>query len=343
MGPSANHRRGFTLVEAVTSMVIAVVLLGGLGSAVLLATRALPRSDRPADAQLQEGPVLNRMITELQTACVISERTSRAIAFTVPDRDGDGRPERIRYAWSGTAGEPLTRTYNGGATTSLVADVRAFTLSYDVGSASEQYAGLPVQSGETLLRSYDSLLGLSEAHVHNDQWWAQYFKPSLPADALRWRVTRVRFVAKRDSGRDSTTAIQLLAPDDDTGLPSTTAVDSTTMAQLALPDAFTWIEKAFTKADNLAAGSGLYLAFTTTDSDSCRLRYRGSGVVLADAGLIEGDPAWKTLMSDKALLFYIYGTYFTPGPAVTLTRQYVEGVRIELRAGSDASAQLDTA
>jgi hypothetical protein len=66
------------------------LLLAGLGSAVLLASRALPRTDRPTDALIAETRALSRMLAELEAACTISEHTATAVTFTVADRDGDG-------------------------------------------------------------------------------------------------------------------------------------------------------------------------------------------------------------------------------------------------------------
>src|SRR5689334_14226228 len=105
-----NHRcRGFTLVEMTTSLAIASILLVALGSAMVLAGKAVPTSDNPAAALLSAAGIADRIAAEMQFAIDITERTSRSIAFTIPDRNADGKPEAIRYAWSGSPGAPLTR------------------------------------------------------------------------------------------------------------------------------------------------------------------------------------------------------------------------------------------
>ena len=58
---------------------------------------------------------LVELLADLEFALAFSEKTDHALTFTVPDRDGDFISETIRYAWSGTPGDPLTRQYNGGA------------------------------------------------------------------------------------------------------------------------------------------------------------------------------------------------------------------------------------
>ena len=64
-----------------------------------------------------------RWICELNYALSFTERPVNVVEFTVADRDGDESPEFIRYAWSGTPGDPLTRQYNGGTIAELVRDV----------------------------------------------------------------------------------------------------------------------------------------------------------------------------------------------------------------------------
>jgi Tfp pilus assembly protein FimT len=90
--------RSFTLVELVISMAVATILLAGLTSAVILAAQALPGKERLADKLLQQARVLDQLVGELQYALFFAERGTRAITFTVADRNGDGSPERIRYA-----------------------------------------------------------------------------------------------------------------------------------------------------------------------------------------------------------------------------------------------------
>src|SRR2546425_414614 len=106
-------RPAFTLVEAVLSLIITSILCLAIGSALTVASRALPQNDSPASAGLTGAFAIEQLSSDLIAALCIAERSATTLAFTVPDRNGDGSPERIRYAWSGTIGDPLTREYNG--------------------------------------------------------------------------------------------------------------------------------------------------------------------------------------------------------------------------------------
>ena len=120
---------GFTLIEMLVSIAIMTVLVTGIASAIMLATRAAEGAGQPA-ALAEASRVVDQITAELAVALSFSERTNIAVTFTVPDRDSDEAPETIRYAWSGVAGHPLTRTYNGGATQPIAQNVHHFNVTY---------------------------------------------------------------------------------------------------------------------------------------------------------------------------------------------------------------------
>ena len=125
-----TRRRGFTLAELVVSMVVMSILMVGLGSAILIASHALPERNTSTDALLEASDVVDGMVGELNCALAFTERSATAVEFTVADRNGDLAPETIRYAWSGVAGNPLTREYNNGSAVTIAQDVHSFKLAY---------------------------------------------------------------------------------------------------------------------------------------------------------------------------------------------------------------------
>lgn len=123
-------RSGFTLVELVLSMGIMSILLMGISSAILLASKALPSPNSVATRKSDAAAALNQLSADLTCATAITELTDTAITITVADRGhGAAGPETIRWAWSGTAGAPLTRQYNGGTPATVASNVTAFSLT----------------------------------------------------------------------------------------------------------------------------------------------------------------------------------------------------------------------
>ena len=129
----ASHlRRGFTLVEMVLSMTVMTVLLGGIASAMILASRAMPDLATPLKARADGYHAADGLATELFAAQTITARSATSVTFTVADRTvpPDNIPETIQYSWSGVAGQPLNRQYNGGAAGTVLDNVYQFNLGY---------------------------------------------------------------------------------------------------------------------------------------------------------------------------------------------------------------------
>ena len=119
-------RCGYTLVELIVAMVGASALMVGLSSTIFIALKATDTSNTPTSAMIEGNAALSDLLSDLEFALSFSEQTANAITFTVPDRDGDSNPESVRYAWSGTPGDPLTRQYNGGTVATLTENVHVF-------------------------------------------------------------------------------------------------------------------------------------------------------------------------------------------------------------------------
>jgi hypothetical protein len=329
----------------VISISIVSIIMLGMGSVMLVATKAMPNDERPAYKVNQTCQIADETIAELQEARHIIERTSTVITFTVADRDGDGSPECIRYAWSGTAGDPLTREHNFGTEITVLEDVSQFDLSYVVKTEVESYPGPPVEGEEILLSQYTNSKDLKDFRVRSTDWIGQYFEPSgiLPPDTLSWRVTRVRFEAKEEGSTDYDTNVQL-RPADAENKPATTVLEQQVMHEGDLMISYVWQEFSFTEDHGLLLGEDLCLVLQGTGNDSAMIQYEEKNDFGATGRLktTNSGSSWE-YRTDKALRHEIYGKAAVPGPDHTATRQYVTGVRLKLQSGTDANTRIDTA
>jgi hypothetical protein len=115
-------RRALSLAELVLSLMIVTLVMGAATSAVLLVSRAAPTTPTEFDNGAATAAALQRIAVELRYATAFSRKHDRQPAFTVADRaHGAAGPETIEYDWSGVAGDPLIRRYNGVAETLLAA------------------------------------------------------------------------------------------------------------------------------------------------------------------------------------------------------------------------------
>jgi len=148
-GPGNRGGPAFTLIEVVLTVAVVSIIMGAMVSVMLLATRGM-NCGLVRDENTTEGTRAVQQITlDLSLAQAFTERTDRTVAFTVPDRDGDGQPESIRYAWSGVAGDPLTREYNGGPAVNVAENMHHFKLDYLL-KTSGSSAALILPRGEAI-------------------------------------------------------------------------------------------------------------------------------------------------------------------------------------------------
>lgn len=338
-------QRGYTLVELVVSMGVMSVLMMGMGSVILIASKALPDGQSPLEITIQSSAIADQIAGELRYAMSVTETTPTALEFAVPDRNhGAAGAETIRYEWSGTLGDPLTRQYNGGTVVSVVEDVQAFDLTYNVKVVQAGFAPSALEGAETLLTSYET--DDSNFAITADAWGGQYFLPSLPPEAISWKVTRVQLLAQKSGGTSGLTMVQL-RPADTGNVPASTVLEEILFPESLLGNSPSWQEFTFTNVSGLSPSEGLCLVVTpapeNTNVDPCILRYNsagGSGILTTyDGGL-----SW-TNDAGQAMAYYVYGTITTgDGPLEPVAESFfLIGVEIGLRVGPDASTRVETA
>jgi hypothetical protein len=328
-----RRRAGHTLVELVATMGIVAVLSLSIGSAMLLTARAVPDPRGPFQSTISAGAALDLLISELESAITITELTGRSIAFTIADRDGDGRPERLRYAWSGTAGDPLTRHYNGIDTEMLTGEVAWFELAPAYERLVETYDGIAVEQGaETVLVERYSNTALSEATASSTAWVAQHFAPALPADAVAWRPTRVKFRARGIAGGNAL-AVEM-RPVDSALRPGDVVLEQALIAASSLGSQYSWVDAHFTRMGRFPRGADLcVLMRSIEDGNAGTIRTNlGRGLfTTADAGA-----SWA-YQGDRSVLCQLYGRLSTAGPRQQLSVRQVMYMGVGLRVGAEGN------
>ncbi len=341
-----TRRRGFTLVELVASMAIGSLLLGGMGSAMLIASHALPGRNTATDAILRASDMVEQMAGELHCAVTFTQRSATMVEIKVPDRNGDLAPETILYAWSGTPGDPLTRQYNAGTVVNVAEHAQQFDLSYVLqASTSSPPAPDPVEMPEELFLMQDNSNSGSESEfaLSGNDACAEKFKPGLPADAVSWRITRIRFMASPVGGTKSSLKVSLMTVNQATGNPKE-VMDVVVVPESSLV-ANNWYEVQFTNAGGLSPSDPYFIVIR---------KWSGGGT----AGLIKigtgslnspGTTYWENTsgwLEDPTtdLWLWVWGTASVPDPNPPPSSQgSLVSVGIKLRLGMDARTRVQTA
>lgn len=337
---------GFTLIEVAIATAILSIIVVGLSSAIVLATKALPSMTSPAQQTLKAADVSQRILGELRYASSITESTANALTFIVPDRNGDALPDTISYRWSAIPGDRLTRQFNTGAVVTALPDVHDFSLDYDLTDRTEMVAG-EGEGAVTTLTYHSAVMGYTSASVTAYDWPGQYFTPILPADATGWRVTGVAFWAKADVVWGGEVAVQLRQATP-SNTPTDTVLAEKTLSAYSL-DIFTyqWTYVDLDGAARLAADEGACLVIKhLSGSLPCHVLLDGSPTgFVSDMSFVMSTDAGQNWGATTAmsLEFTVYGTYTTPDLVGDVTRTFAQRATLDVRAGDQSSSSVHSA
>jgi len=339
--------RAFTLIEMVVALAIVSVLLVAMGSAVLLASRALPGNDGAVEVRQHARVAVNDLTGLLFEATAVTEKTDRSIEFVTADLNADAAADTLRFAWSGTPGHPLTRTINGGTPVTVVDGVQEFTLLYTIRSESPTDVDPPaIEGAEQLFLQQDSSNSGagSGVSIGSSRSAGQFFQPVLSPDAVSWRITRLTFLASTKNPKDGEAVVEVQRPSAGGG-PGGGVVDGVTVLESNLGNN-SWYEVQFPAAGGLSPDDGGVIV----------LRYgNGTGtVVSAKSGTgsygSPGTTYWEDTgagwqeIGGQDLWLWIWGTESIPDPNWTPppNKYYLRNVGLRLQVGSEPATAIET-
>lgn len=331
-------RLGFTLIEMVLSLAVMAILLVAMASAVTVASRAVPDPDGSSAAVATNAAGLQRFRDDLHAAVELTERTDTSVTLVLPDRTGDGLPEVVRYAWSGTAGDPLTRAFNHGDPVDITTAMDDITLTYVTTDHEVVFTGVPVESGEMVLSSYVDPVWASGSSptsfykVTLTNWLGYRLSPTLDPDVVAWYPTRAQFRAKKQSSVSMGT-LALEVKDWDESAPGDTVYDQGTLSVASFANnAYLWEEVALSGETRFTPGQTLAVT------------HRLEGVVLGSAQVSTNTSAtpanyfstsnsgssWVDNTATGRVEHYVYGKQITLASNWKFTRQRVSYVTLSV-------------
>lgn len=337
------YRPGFSLIEMVVSLAVMSILMVAMGSVIMLATNAGPKSASAYSATISQVHDVDRLLDELAYADSFSILGLNEISFTVPDRDGNLIPETIRYRWSGVVGSPLYRFENGGGAQVVFDAVKMFDLEYIYDKVTEVGVPVETESAEQLLTSY-SAGGAFETGVTSADWIGMSILPSLPVGADSWAVTRA-FVALRPVGNFTGELRAQLQLTTSTGTPSGIIIDEQPLFESTMVDAYTWHEFKFTQARGLSPTERLCLVLQRVSGGTAAAALYNNGFAYNKKHWLvytnDSGATWYNY-TDLRLMYYVYGTVTTV-TTPTVTRTFLRRVGVKLIADETNPQAADVA
>lgn len=352
-----HARRGFTLVETVMSMTVMIVLMAGLASATLLASRAIPSDQAPVSAMLEAHDAAEQIANELFCAQAFSERTPTAITFTVADRDADAVAETIRYAWSGTVGEPLTRKYNSGTVVNLVEAVYEFDLQYDQRSVTTTESVTTTNTtAEAVVASFAAWGGIIPGYlaVNASYWAAEYFAFNVPAETSEMTITRVQLMM-RNTASDPNATVSVAIHETAVGgnpepQPNPLGTPSIRLTS-SLSNFFEWTEFTFSDVVITNPANEYVIVVSASAANIVQTQRYYWKSAPNDTNVLlwttDSGASWNPinrLRDDYEMPFRVFATFSSDTTQdLSVTRNYLQSVRVKLRTGQDASTRVRTA
>jgi prepilin-type N-terminal cleavage/methylation domain-containing protein len=308
---ASNHisRNGHTLIELVVAMVAGAVLLAGLGSVMLIA-RQVAYTPSGASRRTEAGDILGQLTDELQYATMVIGQSTNVLEFVVRDRNADGTAEKIRYSWSGVAGDPLLKSINGGSAVTVLDSVNNFNATYLLETKSSTLT-TTAESAETLLASNASVQDDGDRDINTLRYSAQQINPAafsaIPANVKSWNATRIEFYGRDNSSDTETLLVQLRNTGDPGDCPTSDVVGQVSIPESALGSEG-WKSAVFASpVRGLVFHRRYAVVWAGLGGDAARLPYGNSG----GSGVWEsndGGGSWQS-MTARQLYWRIYGTY----------------------------------
>ena len=160
--------------------------MAGLGSVMFIA-RQVAYTPTAASRRAKTADIINQISDELRYATVITQQTAQILEFVVADRNNDGTAEKIRYEWSGVAGDPLRKTVNGGTAVDVLTSVYAFNVTLQQKSKTTTLT-TTTDSSEAQLLGNASVVTGSYRDIDTSNYCAVQITPTaltgIPANAL---------------------------------------------------------------------------------------------------------------------------------------------------------------
>jgi hypothetical protein len=322
----------------VVSLAIVSIIMGAMGSIIVLATRALPTGKAYDDLLVDAAGALERFASELAYATDITDASHTTITFTVPDRDTDGIDETIRYAWAGIVGEPLTRTYNG-VSANLVDNVSSLGIGYAVaiGTREEQTGG--GEGPEQTLHAYQGAQNGSES-IKPRRILGETFAPTLPVGTISWSVTRVSIHGQQLQGADGSVVVQIQeAAADHT--PSGVVLWERIVDESELPESASWFEMLVGGVTGLEPSQQLCLLISNGSGNKPGEFSIASGITTMPGSYmlysINDGSSWD-VRSESAMLHRVEGTATTAANTETVEYQLLLRADVSLTVGDAPKA-----
>lgn len=238
-------RRAYTLFEVLISLGISGLLIAGISSTILVASKAAD-STGPTTQAIDSSRVVHQIATELAQAKLILGNSESEIEFIIGDVNNDGADDHMRYSFAG--GSALHRSLNGGTPVSILSAVANFNLAIET-SVKEKNTHLRIRSTPAINASHETITSSATTTIDASNYVSQHvtindFAVALPAAADSWAIHGVSIRASQSGPVDGSLDVEIRLADE-TGQPTSLVLASESVDESSLPTSMDWVDVTF--------------------------------------------------------------------------------------------------
>ena len=344
-----QSRSGMTMLELVVSIPTATVLIGVMAMCVTVMMRARSQDDMLFDRTYNLSKALNQMASDMKLATSHVSSSASHLEFVVPDRNGDGLPEQMRYEWGGTSGvnaNSILWKYNTSPLSILFEDVGQFSLQMNHTVAATAVPN-HLRSEVAVLKSLDAYPDgvFREQIINSASHVGQYFIPDVPGLGKRWDLGAIRIMAKAaDSNTDGVLQIRVMRGDTLTRQPTATILAEIRIEEWRLGRSYQWLDLPIAPIAWQAQGIPLCLTigYASGTGDIAKIQFLENGTGMpSNTNLLtstNGGLSWTASNSSRGLRFYAFGFY----DGYTGNRKFLQSIDLRLGSALATPQRLET-
>lgn len=330
------------------SMALSAIVLGVLTSLILVAGKTLP-SRSMSGSLVRSSNALDQLADDLRVATSVITLNANTLEISLPDLDGDGDADQVRYSWSGTAGAPLTREYSGSDATpydvpsAVVPSVASLAFIPEIRTSITTSGGDTIAgsstSAEAQLDAYDPSTRLNSVSVRSNVAVGQVFDPVTPQATTTFRVSRIQLRLAQRSPVDGRFVVALRNASGN--VPGSTVLAQQVIDETSLSTSTAWVNVSLPDCPDLDPSLNYAITITwQAGSRACNVQFQNSSAntsVFRLARSSNNGSSWTVPNNSHALRFRVFGVAnvstgsgTVTTPVVTTTARTVEGFTVRL-------------
>jgi hypothetical protein len=318
---SASHRRrGVTLLELMVSLPTATILIGAMAACITIMMRAKSQDDTLFRSAYDLSKAAAQIASDLESATAHVSSSANHIEFVVPDRNGDGLPEQMRYEWGGSVGANANKIlwkYNQQPLEVLFEEVGEFSLQKNTALVPITLSN-HLLSERAVLKTVNAFPGAAfrEQVINANNSIGQYFIPDITSSGVKWDLGAVRIMVRAaDANQDGILCVRIMRSDTTSKLPILPILAEVKIAESRLGASYQWLDIPIAPVSWQSQGTPLCmtLSYGGGSGDVAFVQFVENGTGMpSNANLVtsaDGGATWSASSNARGLRFYAYGLY----------------------------------